>query len=93
MDAQTYIQADPDATLCVGLQTHGRDPGTPGAFVRMPTADEMRDNAAIVFGELGVTCGLWYPYRHNAYDHVLSDPEFGEQRQVVAETYDLYFAP
>jgi len=90
--AQTYIQADPDAILCAYLQSYGRDfEGWPD--VRMPTADEMRENAAIVFGELQITCGVWYPYRHGSYDYTLGNPQFGEQRQVVAETYNLYFAP
>lgn len=92
-EAQTRLLADPDAILCVSLQTYGRNPESPGPPVRMPTADEMRENASIVFGELEVTCGLWYPYRHSSYEYVLSSPEFDEQRQVVAETYDLYFAP
>jgi hypothetical protein len=90
--AQTYIQADPDAILCVYLQSYGRN-FQGWADVRMPTADEMRENAAIVFGELQVTCGVWYPYRHGSYDYTLGDLQFSEQRQVVAETYDLYFAP
>lgn len=93
IDAQTYIRADPDAVLCVVPQAHGQDPSSRKRPIRMPTADEMRENAAIIFGEFGVTCGLWYPYQHPRYDHVLGDPEFGEQRQIVAETYRLYFAP
>jgi hypothetical protein len=92
-EAQTQIAADPDATLCVSLQAYGRDFDTPGPPVRMPTAEEMQENAAIVFGEFDVTCGLWYPFRHSSYDYVLSSAEFDEQRQVVAETHDLYFAP
>lgn len=92
-EAQTYIQADPDAILCVSPQAYGQNPNAPGPPVRMPTADEMRENASIVFGEFQVTCGLWYPYNHDSYAYVLSDPQFGEQRQVVAETYNLYFAP
>jgi hypothetical protein len=91
-NAQTYIQADPDAILCAYLQAYGRD-FRGSTDVRMPTADEMRENAAIVFGVLQVACGEWYPYRHGSYDYILSDPQFDKQRQVVAETYDLYFAP
>jgi len=90
LDAQERIQVDPDAMLCVALQAYGDDPAS-GRPWRMPTADEMRENASIVFGELGVTCGTWCPYHHGSYAHVLGDPEFEEQRQVVAETYNLYF--
>lgn len=90
--AQANIRADPDAVLCVAAQAFGYDfTGRPG--FRMPTADDMRENASIIFGELQVTCGLWYAYYHRSYDYVLSDPQFGEHRQVVAETYELYFAP
>jgi hypothetical protein len=92
-EAQTHIQADPDAILCVSLQAYGQNRNAPGPPMRMPTADEMRENASIVFDELQVTCGLWYAYRHDSYAYVLGDPQFGEQRQVVAETYNLYFAP
>ena len=89
--AQTYAPTDPDAILCASLQTFGRDfEGQSG--LRMPTADEMRQNASIVFGRFQLTCGLWYPYHHSGYDHTLDDPEFSEHRQVVAETYTLYFA-
>ena len=88
--AQAQIQADPDATLCVALQAYGASAGS-GKPWRMPTVDEMREHASIVFGELGVTCGTWYAYYHSGYDYVLGAPQLDGQRGVVAETYDLYF--
>lgn len=51
--------------------------------LRMPTPEEMETIFVIARRE-GADGFLWYPWFHNTYDQVLSDPESAEQRQAVA---------
>jgi hypothetical protein len=56
---------------------------------RMPTPDEM----GIIFRAAsaeGVDGFLWYPWLHDQYDQVLSDPDMTPQREAVRMIYENY---
>lgn len=61
-------------------------------FLRMPTADEMRDLAAIVYAE-DIAGAFWYPWSFDSSEYRSFLSKNPELFPVVREIYELHIAP
>jgi hypothetical protein len=78
-------ERSPDSELWFLGQTYSSKQSN----LRMPSTEEMK----IIFdvaSQEGVDGFLWYPWLHDQYDKVLSDPEMEAQRELIKTIYETY---
>jgi hypothetical protein len=81
---------DPNAQLWFLGQAYALSQSSPP--LRMPSAQEMDDLAALLLEDPRIDGLLWYPWSHGSYDQVLGDPASAEQQAAVGTIYEKYLA-